>query len=76
MTIIHAKQVDGQAVLPLEDFQRLLTLACKSEPVDVQTPGGELFAPTMMRLAESGGAFDFWKEPGEDVYSAGDGEPI
>jgi hypothetical protein len=30
----------------------------------------------MMRLAEEGGAFDFWKEEGEDIYSAEDGEPI
>jgi hypothetical protein len=34
--------------------------------------------PTLgiMRLIEQGGAFDFWKEEGEDIYSATDGEPV
>ena len=30
----------------------------------------------MMRLAEQSGAFDFWREEGEDVYTPSDGEPI
>src|SRR5262245_34191004 len=30
----------------------------------------------IMRLMERGGAFDFWKEEGEDIYSAADGEPV
>ena len=30
----------------------------------------------IMRLAEQGGAFDFWLDPAEDVYSANDGEPV
>ena len=30
----------------------------------------------IMRLAEPGGAFDFWMEAGEDIYSAEDGEPV
>jgi hypothetical protein len=29
-----------------------------------------------MRLVEQGGAFDFWLEDGEDIYSAQDGEPV
>jgi hypothetical protein len=34
--------------------------------------------PTLgiMRLAEQGGTFDFWREVGEDIYSAEDGEPV
>jgi len=30
----------------------------------------------MMRLAKEGGAFLFWKEEVEDIYSAQDGEPL
>jgi hypothetical protein len=30
----------------------------------------------MMRLAQQGGAFDFWKEEGEAIYSAEDGEAL
>ena len=30
----------------------------------------------MMRLAEQGGAFDFWTEEGEDIYTLEDGEPV
>ncbi len=29
-----------------------------------------------MRLAGQGGAFDFWLEEGEDIYSVEDGEPV
>jgi hypothetical protein len=30
----------------------------------------------MMKLAEEGGAFDFWEQDGEDVYSSEDGESV
>ena len=30
----------------------------------------------VMRLAEEGGAFDFWLDEGEDIYTAEDGEPL
>ena len=30
----------------------------------------------LMRLAEISGAFDFWKDPAEDSYGPGDGEPV
>jgi hypothetical protein len=29
-----------------------------------------------MRLVEQSGAFDFWKQDGEDIYSAQNGEPV
>ncbi|MBW3539824.1 MAG: hypothetical protein KY476_06110 [Planctomycetes bacterium] len=29
-----------------------------------------------MRLAERSGAFSFWDDPGEDIYTDDDGEPI
>jgi hypothetical protein len=30
----------------------------------------------LMRLADEGGVFEFWKEQGEEVYSMHDGEPV
>jgi hypothetical protein len=29
----------------------------------------------LMRLAEASGAFDFWNDPAEDIYTLDDGEP-
>ena len=29
-----------------------------------------------MRLQECSGAFDFWNDPGEDIYTEADGEPV
>jgi hypothetical protein len=29
-----------------------------------------------MRLADHGGAFDFWNDPGEDIYTIEHGEPL
>ena len=30
----------------------------------------------IMRLVEHSGAFGFWEEEGEDIYSSEDGEPV
>ena len=76
MTIIHAQWLGEQALVPKEDFERLLELARKSEMVDVCSFEEEISTHLVMRLAESSGAFSFWNEPGEDIYSATDGEPI
>jgi hypothetical protein len=29
-----------------------------------------------MRLAERGGSFDLWREPGEEIYSLADGDRL
>jgi hypothetical protein len=42
----------------------------------VQTPDDDVPTVDIMRLVEQGRAFDFWKEEGEEIYSAGDGEPV
>jgi hypothetical protein len=76
MTIIHAQWIGEQAVLPKQDFERLLELARRSESVDVQVTDDDLSAQAMMRLAESSGAFEFWNAAAEEIYSVQDGEPI
>ena len=38
--------------------------------------GSDVPTAAIMRLAETGGGFDFWKEEGEDLYLEEDGEPV
>ena len=76
MATIHTQLIGDQAVLPLSELERLVELARRSEAVDLQWHEDDVPTQAMMRLAEQGGAFDFWKQEGEDIYSAQDGEPI
>ncbi len=69
MTTIHAKLVGDQALLGRSELQRLLELARQSEAVELQVDEEEVSSLEIMRLAEKGGAFDFWKDEGENIYS-------
>jgi hypothetical protein len=51
-------------------------LARQYEEIAVQMHEDDVPTLGMMRLAEQGGAFDFWREASEDIYSAEDGEPV
>lgn len=74
MTIIRAQQIGDRAILTRKELEQLLKLAQRSEEIELQWD--DLPTLAVMRLAEKGGAFDFWHEPGEDVYSLEDGEPL
>lgn len=76
MTKIHAQLVGDKALVPRSDLERLVELARRSESIDLQMIEDDIPTLAMMRLAEQGGAFDFLKEQGEDVYTAEDGEPV
>jgi hypothetical protein len=76
MTTIHARLIGGKALLDQSELERLVELARRSEPVDLQFEADDLPTVGIMRLAEQGGAFQFWHEEGENIYSALDGEPI
>ena len=76
MTIIHAQLFGDGALLPRSEFEGLVELARKSEEVEVQMQEDDAPTQSIMRLAEQGGAFDFWRDEGEDLYSAEDGEPL
>lgn len=77
MTTIHAQRLGDQALVPRGDLDRLVELACRSEAVELRWRGeDDLPASGLMALAERGGAFDYWSEPGEDVYTSHDGEPV
>jgi hypothetical protein len=68
MTTIHARMIGGQAVVPRHDLERLLELARRCEPVELELDEGDVTTQDIMRLADAGGAFDFWLEEGEAVY--------
>lgn len=76
MTIIHAQWIGDQAVVSKQDFERLLELARRSEPVMVEQGNNLLIRDDVMHLAETGGAFDFWSRAEEDIYTGQDGEPV
>jgi hypothetical protein len=73
---IHVQVLGDQAVLPRSEFEKLLLLARAASEVEVQFGDLHETSPQFMRFIESGGAFDFWHEQGEECYSASDGEPV
>ena len=76
MTTIHAQLIGDTALLQRSDLERLVELARQSEEIQVQMHEDDVPTLTMMRLAEQSGAFDFWKQEGEHIYSAEDGEKV
>ncbi len=76
MAIIHARLIGDQAVLPRGELERLVELARQSEAIELELDADDVPTRAIMQLAEQGGAFDFWKQEGENIYSAQDGEPL
>jgi hypothetical protein len=76
MATIHAQLIGDQAVLPRSELERLVEIARQSEPIDLELTEGDVLTREIMRLADQGGAFDFWKEEAENLYSPQDGEPL
>lgn len=76
MTTIHVQHVGDKAVLSQREFERLIDIARQCEEIVLQLHEDDVPTPGIMRLVEQAGAFDFWREAGEDIYSAEDGEPV
>jgi hypothetical protein len=76
MTIIHARFIGNKALLPRSEFDQLLELAQQKEKIEIDMRYDYLTTQEIMQLAEQSGAFDFWKETGEDIYSVEDGEAV
>jgi hypothetical protein len=76
MTTIRAQVIGDKVILPRSELERLLQLARQSERVEIEILEEDLPTAGIMRLAEQGGAFDFWLEEGEDIYSIHDGKPV
>ena len=76
MTTIHVQRIGDQTLLPQSEFEQLVELARQREEIAVEVQNEDMPTLAVMRLAEQGGAFDFWMDQGEDVYFAHDGEPV
>ena len=76
MTTIHVQCIGDKALLPQSELERLVELAQRYEEITVQMQEDDVPTLGIMRLAEQSGAFDFWQEEGEDIYSIEDGEPV
>lgn len=75
MATIHIQSIGDKAVISQHELAELVQLAQQSKDIRIkQDPINS--ASWSIYLAEHSGAFDFWKDPGEDIYSAEDGEPI
>ena len=76
MATIHVQCIGDKALLAQSDLDRLVELAQLSEAITVLRQEDDVPTLDIMRLMEQGGAFDFWKDEGEDIYSVADGEPV
>lgn len=73
---VHAQILGSNVLLPRRDWDRLLGLARRSDEVEVRIDSGDVSTASLMKLVEEGGAFDFWHDDREDVYTLEDGEPV
>jgi hypothetical protein len=75
MVTIHAQLVGDKVLLSRAALGQLLELARRSAAVEIRLEEEDWPTVGVMGLAEEGGAFDFWREQGEDAYSLDDDEP-
>jgi len=71
MTIVHAKLVGREAVVPQTELNRLMELARRSDEIQLQVQDDDVPTSGIMQLAENGGAFDFLAED-EELYTVSD----
>ena len=76
ITTIHVQRIGDKALLPQSEFEQLVELAQLHQGIAVEIEDDDVPTLAMMRLAEQSGAFDFWREEGEDLYAPSDGEPL
>jgi len=69
MNIQTRNHGENQVIISAEDLQRLIEIAQKVEPIEVKE--NDFDEADLMRLAETGGAFDFLHDE-EDIYSIED----
>ncbi len=69
MNIQTRNHGENQVIISAEDLQRLIKIAQKVEPIEVKE--NDFDEADLMRLAETGGAFDFLHDE-EDIYSLED----
>ena len=76
MATIHIQCIGEKVLVPQSELELLVELAQHHEEIIVQRQEDDVTTENIMRLSEQSGAFDFWQEAGEDIYSSKDGEPV
>lgn len=76
MTTIHIQLIGDKALLSHDELKKLVGLARQSKEIKLQMQEDDVSTLSLMRLVEQSGAFDFWKEEGENIYTLEDGEPV
>jgi len=71
MTTLHAQLIGDNAILPRDEFERLVALARRSDEITLQMETDEAPAVGIMWLAEQGGSFE-WLAAEEDLYTVND----
>ncbi len=76
MATIHIRCIGEKVLVPQSELELLVKLAQRYEDITVQRQEDDVTTEDIMRLSEQSGAFDFWKDEREDIYSSKDGEPV
>ncbi len=63
---------ENQIIISASDLQKLVEMAQKVEPIEIEIEEDGFQINDLMRLAENGGAFDFLHDEGEDIYTLDD----
>ena len=74
MATIHIQNIGEKVLLPQSELERLVKL--HREEIVLDRREDDASTGRIMHLVAQSGAFDFWKEKGEDIYSFEDGEPV
>lgn len=74
MATIHIQYIGEKVLVPQSELELLVEIAQRYEEITVQRQEDGVTTGDIMRLAEESGAFDFWQEKGEDIYSSEDFE--
>ena len=75
MTKVRAEVFGDKALVAKADLERLVELARRSEDIEITLQPEDLDS-RLLEMAQKGGAFDFWGEEGEGVYSLSDGQAL
>ncbi len=76
MTTIHAQLMGDKALVTRADLEQLVALAGGPEQIDLHLHEDDVPSAAWTQFLQSAGAFDFWHDQGEDIYTAKDGEPL
>lgn len=76
MATIHIQCIGKAALVPQRELERLVELAQRQEEIVLDRREDDASTGRIMHLVVQSGAFDFWKEEGENIYSCEDGEPV